>query len=45
MLKGKSKCPHCKSETDTGTRGGCGNCGKVKTTKNGRIRIPDPVQE
>ena len=30
-----SKCQHCKADSDTGTRGGCGKCGKVKATKNG----------
>ena len=34
-------CRHCKNkETETGTRGGCGACGKVKHNANGRKNDP-----
>lgn len=30
-------CPHCRKMTEHGTHEGCYECGKVKSTLNGRI--------
>jgi hypothetical protein len=35
--KSATKCPHCRHETETGTRGGCSECRLVKHTADGRI--------
>lgn len=39
-----TKCPHCKGETETGTRGGCEKCGMVKHTANGRSNAFNTIQ-
>lgn len=33
----ETPCPHCKHNTQSGVHGGCYDCGKVKTTKDGRL--------
>lgn len=33
----RTMCIHCKKMTESGTHNGCGECGRVKHTPNGRI--------
>ena len=32
----RTKCPHCRKDSTHGTHCGCHDCGRVKTTPNGR---------
>ena len=32
----RTRCPHCRHDTESGTHNGCADCGMVKHTLNGR---------
>ncbi len=40
-----TQCQHCKTETQSGTHGGCVNCGKVKHRKDGRKNYSEEDRE
>lgn len=43
--KTERPCPHCRHASQTGTRGGCALCGKVKHTADGRVNRQKAEQE
>lgn len=40
----QSPCPHCRGNTQSGTHNGCGTCGKVKHTRDGKLESIDARQ-